>query len=65
MTNIHSVAALIVAAKNLCQYWDDVERYLEMDATAMTSRAAEMRKRDAAIKQEVRTAIANILEQQP
>lgn len=59
------VAALIVAVKNLCQHWDDVEHYLKMDAAAMIMRAAEMRKRDAAIKREVRTALSTALEQKP
>jgi len=54
------LAPLIVAGMNLRQHWADQEAYLEMDASQMIMRSAEMRKRDADTKREFLAALRQI-----
>jgi hypothetical protein len=55
-----SLAPLVVAGMNLRQHWTDQSLYLEMDASQMIMRSAEMRKRDAEIKREFLAALRHI-----
>lgn len=52
-----AIANLIVAGMNLREHWAEQKTYIEMDATNMAIRAAEMRRRDAETKREFLAAL--------